>query len=78
LFRAVLNARRVRPTRTLVMRAAEVVAAKDAPIVAAALAARASYLATWDRKHLLQQKARLQAAFGITVATPDEVLRALA
>ncbi|HZU04342.1 MAG TPA: PIN domain-containing protein [Chloroflexota bacterium] len=77
LFKAVLNAQLVRPPPALVARVAEVVAAKDAPIVAAALAARASYLATWDRKHLLRWRAQIKTAFNIAVVTPAEVPIAL-
>lgn len=74
VFRAALNARMVKPTKAMILRAAEVVAAKDAPIVAAAISARASYLATWDRKHLLRRKDQVREAFGVMVATPDEIL----
>ena len=51
-----------------------VVAVKDAPIVAAALHASCAYLATYDRKHLLQQRSTIKEHFGITVAKPNEVL----
>ncbi len=68
---------RIEPTQADVQRAAGVVEAKDAPIVAAASRAHAPYLATFDRKHLLAKRAEILAAFGLTVATPDEILRQL-
>ncbi len=68
---------RVTPTQAAVEQAAERVELKDAPIVAAAMAAQAEYLATYDRKHLLAKKAEIGEAFGIIVVTPDEVIAAL-
>ena len=68
---------RVTPTQTAMEQAAEMIELKDAAIVAAAVAARAEYLATYDRKHLLAKKAEIGEAFGIIVATPDEILVAL-
>ncbi len=65
---------RAEPSAADVERAAAFVVAKDAPIVAGAVAAQARYLATYDRKHLLAQAAPIRAAFGITVATPEEIL----
>lgn len=66
---------RVEPTPEDVRRTALIVEAKDAPIVAAANRAHASALATYDRKHLLAKRAEILAAFGLTVATPEEILR---
>jgi len=68
---------RVTPTQTAVEQAAEMIELKDAAIVAAAVAARAEYLATYDRKHLLAKKAEIGESFGIIVATPDEIIAAL-
>jgi predicted nucleic acid-binding protein len=48
--------------------------AKDAPIVASALTARADYLVSYDRKHILSQAAQIQADFGLIVTTPDQIL----
>jgi predicted nucleic acid-binding protein len=50
---------------------------KDAPIIAAARAAQASFVATYDRKDLLSSRQEILAAFGVTVATPDEILAGL-
>jgi predicted nucleic acid-binding protein len=68
---------RVTPTQAAVEQAAKMIESKDAAIVAAAVAARAQYLATYDRKHLLAKKAEIGEIFGITVATPDEILATL-
>lgn len=64
----------VDPPAALVQRVAERIEPKDAPIVAAALAAGALYLATYDRRHLLSQAALIQATYHLTVATPDQIL----
>ena len=63
------------PPKSLVVRVAKVIEPKDAPIVAAAMAAKAQYLATYDRKHLLSQRDTIKAHFGIEVVLPDELLR---
>lgn len=65
------------PTKAEVLRAAQIVHVKDAPIVAAAAKAKAEYLATHDVKHLLTQTQAIAAAYGITVLTPADVLRIL-
>lgn len=76
VFREVLAAKIVEPSTSLVLRAAAVVVLKDAPIVAAAVEARAVYLATYDKRHLLVLKDEIKAQFDVVVATPDEVLAA--
>jgi predicted nucleic acid-binding protein len=68
---------RIEPTKAAVLSVAEVIEAKDAPIVAAAVAANATFIATYDRKHLLMKRDEISGRFGITVATPDEILIAL-
>jgi predicted nucleic acid-binding protein len=50
---------------------------KDAAIVAAAAKGKAEYLATHDVKHLLNHATAIAEAYGITVLTPAELLRAL-
>lgn len=67
----------VDPDTPLVVRVAEVVEAKDAPIVAAAIKAEVTYLASYDQKHLLRQGDVIQIKFGITVVTPDQALRVI-
>jgi predicted nucleic acid-binding protein len=66
-----------RPTKAEVLRAAKIVHLKDAPIVAAAARSKAEYLATHDVKHLLNHATAIAEAYGITVLTPAELLRAL-
>ncbi len=61
------------PSRAQVLAAAEVVHLKDAPILAAAVRARAGYLATYDRKHLLAYQEQIATPFGLTVTTPDQI-----
>jgi uncharacterized protein len=46
----------------------------DVPIVAGAVQARAEYLATYDRKHLLSVGDQINSQFGIVVATPQDLL----
>jgi uncharacterized protein len=65
------------PTKAAVLKAAQVVHLKDAPIVAAAAKAKADYLATHDVKHLLAEAQAIEAAYGITVLSPAELLRIL-
>ena len=65
------------PTKAEVLKATQVVYLKDAPIVAAAAKGKADYLATHDVKHLLNHATAIAEAYGITVLTPAELLRAL-
>jgi predicted nucleic acid-binding protein len=65
------------PTKAAVLKAAQIVHLKDAPIVAAAAKVKAEYLATHDVKHLLTHARTIEAAYGITVIAPAELLRAL-
>lgn len=67
----------VDPPIALVREIAQVVDAKDAPIVAGDVHAQAAYLASYDRKHLLAQAAVIHDRYGITVATPGTILRML-
>ncbi len=73
-FRELLVVRTVEPGRPLVLAAGAVVALKDAPIVAAASLAGADFLATYDRKHLLQHSDQIREHFNVEVATPEQVL----
>lgn len=75
LFQEAFVDQTVRSEAAAIRRAAEVVAAKDAPILGGAIVAGAEYLATFDQRHLLSAAAHIHAVFGITVATPAEVLR---
>jgi predicted nucleic acid-binding protein len=62
------------PDPEAVQEIAERIARKDAPIVAAALAAGVDYLATYDRKHLLSEKVLIKSSYNLAVVTPEEVL----
>lgn len=73
-FAAALPYQLSQPPESLISDTARVVVAKDAPVIAAARAARAMLVATYDRKHLLAQSALIEATFGIIVATPESVL----
>jgi predicted nucleic acid-binding protein len=67
----------IRPTKADVLKAAQIVHLKDAPIVAAAAKGKAEYLATHDMKHLLNHATAIAKAYGITVLTPAEILSVL-
>lgn len=74
LFRDVLVAQQVSPSKPAVLRVAKVVNPKDAPIVAAAMRAHVDYLATHDDRTLLRFKREIEAAFGLKVVEPHEIL----
>jgi predicted nucleic acid-binding protein len=65
------------PTKAEVLKAAQIVHLKDAPIVAAAAKAKADYLATHDVKHLLTHAQAIAQAYKMIVLTPTEILRIL-
>jgi predicted nucleic acid-binding protein len=59
-----------------VQAAAQFTEPKDAPIVAAAVAAGATYLASFDRAHLVGNT-RIEQATGLQIRTPGDILAAL-
>lgn len=63
------------PAAEDIARVAQYTAAKDAPILAAAIAVRPDYFATYDRKHLLVPEVAQRS--GLTIVTPDIVVRAI-
>ena len=65
------------PTKADILRAAQIVHLKDAPIVAGAAKAKAEYLATHDVKHLVAEAQAIERAYGIAVLTPVALLRIL-
>jgi hypothetical protein len=71
-FRFIAN-----PAKAEVLKAAQIVHLKDAPIVAAAAKAKAGYLATHDVKHLLNHAQAIEEAYGITVLAPSELISIL-
>ena len=48
---------------------------KDASIVAGAIAAKADYLVSYDRKHLLHQKQKINDNFKEKIVTPNELIK---
>ncbi|MDQ3692731.1 MAG: hypothetical protein M3464_03790 [Chloroflexota bacterium] len=76
-FQATLPFQVSRPPKSLITRTMRVVVAKDAPIIAAAQAADVTLVATYDRKDLLSKRGKIFDAFGIIVATPQEILTSL-
>lgn len=64
----------VDPVPELVVTVAAEVEPKDAAIVAGAVAARASYLVTYDRRHLLAKADLIQQRYHIETLTPGELL----
>ena len=66
----------VRPTRREVLAAAQHVALKDAPIVAAARKAKVDFLVTHDKKHLLGRPA-LAAYVRAPIVTPKDAVAQL-
>lgn len=77
LFRDNLPYRLVAPESELIVGAERLVVHKDAPIIAAAYVARAAFVATYDRRDLLSKKQAIEEAFGLAVATPQEILASL-
>lgn len=69
---------RAEPDADTIERVALVVDPKDAPIIAAAIAAKAPIVTTYDQRHLLSPAEELRAAFGVEVLTPRDVLERMA
>ena len=65
------------PSHRTVRQAARHIELEDAAIVAGALAARARFLATYDRHHLLNHAESIRELFGLLVMTPDDILTTL-
>lgn len=68
----------VDPPTSLIDDVADRVEAKDAPIVAAAVAAQAAFLVTYDRRHLLSQAEMIRQHYDIEVVEPAVMLARLA
>jgi uncharacterized protein len=65
------------PTPEEIQTAARYTALKDAPIVAAALKAECSHLATYDHKHLLDRPEVAEQS-GLKIVTPADILDEIA
>ncbi len=75
LFLEALNPEVVSPSKSLVMKVSRVIELKNAPIVAGAITAKAEYLVSFDRKHLLQHNKEIRTHFKVKVVAPDELLK---
>ncbi len=67
----------VNPLEALVQIVARSIEPKDAPIIAAAIAAEAAYIVSYDRRHLVSKRDEIEATFHIITTTPDEILNIL-
>lgn len=74
IFRALLAARIVDPPESLIHEVAMMIDPKDAPIVAAAIHGRATFLATYDRRHMLSHSDLVFGRYGVRIARPDAIL----
>ena len=71
---AQLNLTLIIPTDAQVLHVAQSVEFKDAPVVAAALAAGVDALVTFGKKHLLTRATDIEQAFGLAVVDPGAIL----
>ena len=60
--------------RSRVTDVANLVRAKDAPIVAGALTIGATVIASFDQRHLLSESSLIESTWGVRVLTPDRIL----
>jgi|GEM_PF-379594 predicted nucleic acid-binding protein len=65
------------PGQDLIDAVARIVEPKDAPIVAAAITAQAQHIVSYDRRHLVYRSDAIEAAFGIPVLTPADLILTL-
>ncbi len=56
LFLESLNPEVETPTKSQIVKVSKIIELKDAPIVAGAIKAKADFLVSFDRKHILQQR----------------------
>jgi len=74
ILRDILTPWIVDPPDWLIQEVAETIELKDAPIVAAAVHGRATFLATYDRRHLLSEAERIFERYQIRVVRPDAIM----
>lgn len=67
----------VDPPDALIIECEQVVHTKDAPVLAAAIHSQATWIATYDQRHLLSKRDEILARYTITTARPDEILESL-
>jgi predicted nucleic acid-binding protein len=75
-FRDAVSFELVRPTKREILAAAKYTKLKDAPIVAAAKKAKANFLVTLDRKHLLADP-QIAKRSGLKIVLPEHLLNTL-
>ena len=75
LFFQILPAHIINPQKDLVIEISQVIELKDAPIIAAARVVQVDFLVSFDQKHILSQRELIKERFGITVITPDQLVR---
>jgi predicted nucleic acid-binding protein len=73
-FRDRLHIESITPDPAIIRQAEAVIDPKDVPIVAAAIAGGADWIASYDRRYLLSFMQEILDAFGIATAPPDEIL----
>jgi putative PIN family toxin of toxin-antitoxin system len=64
----------IEPKSAVVEMVARAFEQKDAAIIAGAIAAKANYLATFDRKHLLVESERIWERFAIMVCAHEQII----
>ena len=64
------------PTKDEVLAAAEYTPLKDAPVIAAAIKAQPNYLATLDRRHLIDQP-EVARKSGLDIVLPEVVVKSI-
>jgi predicted nucleic acid-binding protein len=74
ILRTLLAPRIVDPPESLIHEVATMIDPKDAPIVAAAIHGQATYLATYDRRHLLSHSDLIADRYSVRIARPDAIL----
>jgi predicted nucleic acid-binding protein len=72
---AVIDWQMVELPDALVLDVSRIVEGKDAPVIAAAIAAGHATIVTFDRRHLLNLADVIAATFGVRVVEPGIVLR---
>ena len=68
----------VEPDDDAIQRITRLIEPKDAPIIAAAMVAKAPIVTTYDQRHLLSRAEEIREAFGVEVLTPRDVLERMA
>ena len=73
ILRDLLRSRIVDPPEALTQEVSEIIDPKDAKIVAAAIHGKATFLVTYDQRHLLSEADRVFERYGVRIVRPDVV-----